>query len=196
MESRPRNKNRALCSFYESMTQVLERNQARCTHRFCFVSPQNRHPERSVPASGVAQSKDPEGCYLTQTFCSFSSSSARAWTFVREKIPTPWVRSSPSGSFDSAPRKKTRGATLRMTALWRNKICDPLLSPPLHNYGRVPRLLLPSAVGVTGRAAASGVITGCATPISSVTELLSPSTDSQTSPDPSIAIPKEPGVTP
>jgi hypothetical protein len=71
-------------------------------------SPQNRHPERSVPAFGDAESKDPEGYPLAQTFCTFSTSNARAWTFALEKVPTSWASSSPSGSFDSAPRKNAR----------------------------------------------------------------------------------------
>jgi hypothetical protein len=55
-------------------------------------------------------------------------------------------------------------------------------------YGRVPRLLVPSTVGVLGSPAAIGVITGTAAPMNSVTLLLVPLTPSHTSPEPSTAI--------
>jgi hypothetical protein len=38
-----------------------------------------------------------------------------------------------------------------------------------HGYGRVPRLLVPSAVGVAGKPATIGVMTGVAAPTNSLT---------------------------
>lgn len=56
-------------------------------------------------------------------------------------------------------------------------------------YGRVPRLLEPLEVGVTGSPAQIGVMTGVATPMNSTTLVL-PLSASQTFPEPSTAMEK------
>ncbi|AEU39170.1 hypothetical protein AciX8_4901 [Granulicella mallensis MP5ACTX8] len=134
----------------ESKILMLERNQARCMHSFCFVFPR-RIVILSIASQllGTRSRRTPRVANLPIPLCLFSTSSARAWTFMLEKVLTVRARSSPSGSFGpersrtGAPRKSARRSAQDDVS---GGICDSLFdsSDTSYSSGLKPRILWPS----------------------------------------------------
>ena len=72
---------------------------------FYFSLLQIRHPERSVPAFGDAQSKDPEELVLPIVFRPFQPRKFRQRDFGVEKVRKVSATYKVSGSFDYVARK-------------------------------------------------------------------------------------------